>query len=211
MALYPLFPLEIVVFPLEELNLHIFEPRYRQLIHDCADENILFGIPYFRRTQEMKYGSLVKLVSIEKKYPNGRMDIRTQGVSAFEINHYLEIYPDKKYPGGYLTKLNLDLELDILACSKIFEQLLELYQFMDIKSVPKALNNESFYTFEIAHKVGLNQDQEYHLLQIPTERERQEYIISHLEALIPIARNMEEIRKKIERNGHFKDILPPEG
>ena len=41
----PLFPLQIVVFPGEDLNLHIFEPRYKELIGECKDKGIHFGIP----------------------------------------------------------------------------------------------------------------------------------------------------------------------
>lgn len=41
----PIFPLGVVVYPDEQLNLHIFEPRYKQLIRDCIAENKPFGIP----------------------------------------------------------------------------------------------------------------------------------------------------------------------
>ena len=91
MQLYPLFPLELVVFPFEELNLHIFEPRYRQLINDCEKHEALFGIPTFRKGQALDYGSLVKLVKIEKKYPDGRMDIRTKGVQTFRAVSYTHL------------------------------------------------------------------------------------------------------------------------
>ena len=40
-----LFPLQLVVFPGESLNLHIFEPRYRQLIEDAEQQGITFGVP----------------------------------------------------------------------------------------------------------------------------------------------------------------------
>ena len=209
MQLYPLFPLELVVYPLEELNLHIFEPRYRQLINDCEQHKELFGIPTFRKGSTLDYGTLVKIVKIEKQYPDGRMDIRTEGVQTFRLKKYLEVHPGKLYPGGELDLIDLELDRDELMCFDIKEKLLELYSFMSITSIPSALNNDLFYTTQVAHKVGFNKDQEYHFLKIPTERERQEYMLNHLHALIPIARNMEEMRKKIQLNGHFKDILPP--
>ena len=209
MQLYPLFPLELVVYPLEELNLHIFEPRYRQLINDCEKHKALFGIPTFRKGYALDYGTLVRLVKVEKRYPDGRMDIRTEGVKSFRMNKYLEVHPSRKYPGGELTLLDLDLERDELKCHQIKEMLTELYSFMNINKAPKALDNELFYTTQVAHKVGFNFEQEYYFLQIPTEIERQNYVINHLKSLIPIARNMEEMRKKIQLNGHFKDILPP--
>ena len=55
-----LFPLSLVVFPGEELRLHIFEPRYKQLIHDCTTDNITFGIPpYFEGKAGFSFGFLI--------------------------------------------------------------------------------------------------------------------------------------------------------
>ena len=209
MQIYPLFPLELVVYPKEELNLHIFEPRYRQLINDCEEHKVLFGIPTFRKGFALDFGSLVKIVNIEKQYPDGRMDVRTEGVQSFRVIKFLEIHPSKLYPGGEVQLIDLELNRDEMKCFDIKKKLMELYSFMSITSVPAALDSDLFYTTQVAHKVGFNFDQEYHFLQIPTEIERQEYMLNHLENLIPIARNMEEMRKKIQLNGYFKDILPP--
>lgn len=209
MQLYPLFPLELVVYPLEELNLHIFEPRYRQLILDCEKHKALFGIPTFRKGYKLDYGTLVRLVKIERKYPDGRMDIRTEGVKSFRVEKFLEIHPSRLYPGGELALLDLDLERNESLCYEIKEKLLELYSFMNINKAPSALDNDLFYTTQVAHKVGFNFEQEYFFLQMQTELERQSYMLNHLNSLIPVARNMEEMRKKIQLNGHFKDILPP--
>lgn len=209
MSLVPLFPLELVVFPLEKLNLHIFEPRYRQLISDCQQGDIHFGIPTYRKGFAMDYGTMVKLKRIEKVHDDGRMDISTEGVELFRINEYLDVYPDKLYPGGRVTTLPLYLDKDDTKCDEIRDMLIDMYNFMNIQKSPKALSKEVFSTFEIAHKVGFNQDQEYEFLQITTEHERQDYLINHLKLLLPVARNMEEMRKKIQLNGHFKDVLPP--
>lgn len=209
MELYPLFPLELVVFPLEKLNLHIFEPRYKQLVQDCAESGSLFGIPCYRRDEPMNYGSLVRLVRIEKKYVDGRMDIRTVGVCVFRLNQFLETHPNKLYPGGHIEKMELDLASEMVLRQEIKDKLLELYESMNIKAIPEALRKDEYFTFEIVHKAGLNRDQEYEFLQINTEIKRQEYLLTHLDRLIPIAKNMEEMRRKIQKNGHFKDVLPP--
>ena len=79
---------------------------------------------------------------------------------------------------------------------------------MKINDVPKALDKE-FITFEIAHKVAFNKDQEYDFLKIISETERQEYMIEHLVRMIPVIRMAEEMRQKIQLNGHFKHIIPP--
>lgn len=208
MELIPLFPLQLVVYPCEELNLHIFEPRYKQLIQDCLDTEIEFGIPYYREGVPLEYGSKVKVLEVSKKYKDGRMDIKTKGSKAFSLKRYRKTYPDKLYPGGYVEELFLDIQGDPLKRTEIRKLLSELYGFMNITSPPKALQEE-FVTFEIAHKVGFNKDQEYDFLQIIGELERQTYIIEHLIKMNPVIRNAEEMRKKIQMNGHFKNIQPP--
>jgi len=78
----PLFPLNIVAFPGEEINLHIFEPRYKQLINDCLDNKTTFGIPSYVKSK-IDLGTETEICSITKKYPDGRMDIKTRGVKVF--------------------------------------------------------------------------------------------------------------------------------
>ncbi|MEE9373821.1 MAG: LON peptidase substrate-binding domain-containing protein [Saprospiraceae bacterium] len=209
MQVYPLFPLQIVVFPHEDLNLHIFEPRYIELIGDCKENGLKFGIPTFRKGYKLDYGTLVELTKIEKTYPDGRMDIRTKGIEVLRVKKYLNKIPEKLYPGGELALIKMDVEADEDKCERIRDLLMELYSFMNIKVKPKALEKDIFYSTEVAHKAGFNFNQEYHFLQLFTEYERQEYLLDHLQTLIPVAKNMEEMRKKIQLNGHFKDILPP--
>ena len=62
--LTPIFPLELVVYPGNDLNLHIFEPRYKQLIHDCADTKMPFGIPAVVNRAMGEFGTLMELVEI---------------------------------------------------------------------------------------------------------------------------------------------------
>ena len=62
----PIFPLSIVVFPGEEVNLHIFEPRYKQLIKECFSDVKPFGIPSIINNQTGELGTLVKVVEIVK-------------------------------------------------------------------------------------------------------------------------------------------------
>ena len=70
----PLFPLNIVAFPGETLNLHIFEPRYKELITDCIKSDYVFGIPSFVKNK-IEVGTTAKILKIEKTYEDGRMDI----------------------------------------------------------------------------------------------------------------------------------------
>lgn len=209
MKLVPLFPLEIIVFPYESLNLHIFEPRYKELIADCKENEVEFGIPYFRKDHPLKYGTLVRLKEISKVYPDGKMDIKTVGVKPFEVKRYRVNYPDKLYPGGYVEELYWESEGTPELRKRILELLTELYEFMKIDKLPAPLSRE-FITYEIAHKVGYNKSQEYEFLQIISEIDRQKHMIEHLERIIPVIKEMEDMRKKVQLNGHFKYLQPPE-
>lgn len=208
MKYIPLFPLEIVVFPGEQLNLHIFEPRYKQLILDCQRDDLIFGIPFYQKGRDIEYGSTVQLEKIVKTYPNGSMDINTIGLNPIAVKRFVKKFSNKLYPGGYIEELLWDKEGDLRLVQKIIKMLKELYEYMDIKSLPKHMK-DNFITFDIGHKIGFNQIQEYNLLQIPGEVDRQEYVINHLSNLIPKVMEIEEMRKKIQMNGHFKNILPP--
>ena len=72
----PIFPLGIVVYPGENLNLHIFEPRYKQLIEECHKGKKPFGIPAVIENKLQDYGTLIQITEISKLYDNGEMDIK---------------------------------------------------------------------------------------------------------------------------------------
>ena len=79
----PIFPLSVIVFPGENLNLHIFEPRYKQLITECFEQKKPFGIPAVVDKELKELGTLVEVSEIRKVYDDGKMDITTRGVKVF--------------------------------------------------------------------------------------------------------------------------------
>jgi len=206
----PLFPLNLVVFPGEKLNLHIFEPRYRELIKDCHENGITFGIPSFIADTLMDVGTEVKLLSIEKTYEDGRMDVKTEGVGLFDIKRFQRTIEGKLYSGAEVTRRSYsEEEGDVMNKKAIRDRIRELFKFMKInKSIPE--DYEYLLTFRIAQHVGFNIEQKYEMLQIPSELGRQEFMIEHLDNLIPVVKEMESLRKRIQMNGHFKNIDPPQ-
>jgi len=207
-TILPLFPLQLVIFPGEDLNLHIFEPRYKQLIVECENENKTFGIPFVEDNKPKKIGTEVELIAIRKKYPDGKMDISTRGKGIFKIQNFYKRQENRLYPGGEVIRMDVDLSGDIVLYSKIRDMIAALYKFMKIEKDPPNLS-EGFLCFDIAHKIGLSPIQEYELLTTKTELERQEYLINHLEKFLPAVKEMENLRKKIQMNGHFKNVIPP--
>ena len=85
MSLLPLFPLDLVLFPGTSLPLHIFEPRYKEMISECLDRKKSFGIVRAKEEGVAEIGCTAEIITVAKKYPDGRMDILTQGRERFEV------------------------------------------------------------------------------------------------------------------------------
>src|SRR5688572_4667252 len=206
--LLPLFPLNIVIFPGEKLNLHIFEPRYKDLILECSKNNSTFGIPPFLKNGISTVGTEVEIVSIEKEYGGGEMDIRTRGTNIFRIDEFYKKMPGKEYAGGKITDLeNIDDE-DIIIKNRINELLQELYEALGLSSLYAKLNDD-YKVFDIAHQVGLTTDQEYEILTAESESTRQEIVLEHLLKVVPVVIETEKLKERIKLNGHFKNLIPP--
>lgn len=93
----PLFPLPLVLFPGVPLPLHIFEPRYRQMLTDVRVTNSLFGVSYFdasnavgiERPPAGHVGCVAEIVEIQP-LPDGRSNILTLGLVRYRLESYVE-------------------------------------------------------------------------------------------------------------------------
>ena len=207
--LIPMFPLELVLYPEEDLSLHIFEPKYKELIQDVKDQGMPFGIPVYQQGKKLTYGSTAALSSIENEYSDGRLDIITKGLRAFKIKTYVKIADSKLYGAAEVEYLELTRTPEVSINLQIIDLIQELYNQMDIdKEIPDA--DTELFTFKIAHQVGLSINQELQVLTIESESDRAGFIHDHLLNLIPVVREMEALRKKVQMNGHFKNIIPPD-
>src|SRR6185503_17915537 len=96
----PMFPLTIFPLPGELVPLHIFEPRYRQLLQDAEKRDMHFGIYFTHVANEGKLGSLMKLESVLKRYPGGEADIIVKCQDLLTLGTLYRTFRDKLYPGG---------------------------------------------------------------------------------------------------------------
>ncbi len=204
MPFLPLFPLNLVAFPGEALNLHIFEPRYIQLISECITEDKPFGIPVYLPNHVMDYGTSVKIIQQSRLYDDGRMDIKTQGLTVFRITSFENPVQDKLYAGGEVEFLKETTNPIII--SGLLERLKELYQYLQLSF--EFDHTPSNFSFQIGHKIGLSVAEEYQLIQIPSETARQEFILRHLNRVMPIMDELERTKERIRLNGHFKNFDP---
>ena len=201
----PIFPLGLVIYPGESLNLHIFEPRYKQLIAECFSAKKPFGIPAVIDNKVQEYGSVVEIVEIAKQYEGGEMDIKTKGLKVFRILEIIKDVPDKLYSGAIVNypDSNNNGKSDLMR--KILDDVRHLHSLLQVSKDFKKEDNE-LTTFEVAHHIGLTLQEEYELLLLLDERQRQEYLKRHLARAIPMVNTMEQLKEKIKLNGHFKNL-----
>lgn len=204
MSFIPLFPLNLVVFPHEDLNLHIFEPRYKELINECLEKQTTFGIPTFVNNKLAGYGTEVQITQLSKRYGDGRMDINTKGQRVFRITDFQNPIEGKLYAGGEVEFVEND-DLTEKVNPFLLTLVDRLYQLLKIKVDYNKPDYQPF-SYRIAHKIGLSVSEEYELLTIASETRRQKILVAHLERILPVVSEVERTKDRIAMNGHFKEF-----
>lgn len=201
----PIFPLGIVVYPGEKLNLHIFEPRYKQLIKECHQGKKPFGIPSVIENKLQENGTLVNITELSKEYDNGEMDIKTQGEKIFRVLEIIKEVPDKLYGGAIVNYPDNRETGNTELMRKIMKGIRELHKLLSVeKDFIKP--DDELNSYEVAHHIGLTLQEEYNLLGLTDELQRQEFLKRHLTKVIPMVAEMEGLKEKIKQNGHFKNL-----
>lgn len=206
----PIFPLNIVAFPGEQINLHIFEPRYQQLINECNTEGKPFAIPVVNDNRMLDYGTEMELIKIHKQYPNGEMDIKVKGMHVIHILEIVKEVPEKLYSGAIVSvQQNIEDRH-----SRLFAELEELTQLLfSLLDIKDDIYKPDFVlnSFKLGHFVGFDFLEEYELLRHPRETSRQKLIVEHIKKILPSVQQIAEIKEKAKLNGHFRMLNPPDG
>jgi Lon protease-like protein len=209
------FPLELVVFPEEKLNLHIFEERYKALINDCFQQHKTFAVPAYINGKVSEYATEVEILKIDKLYPDGKMDICTKGLQIVRILDFQMKNDQFLYPAGIVTTNHPYVEITKAdeATSETLNELERLVSSLSsILNIHKNIipSDTRLLSFKIAHYFGMKIADEYDLLLTLNEDDRQQKLISFIKAILPSIEQRETIRKKIQLNGHFKHVFPPD-
>lgn len=201
----PIFPLSIVVYPDEQLNLHIFEPRYKQLIAECYESGRHFGIPTVINNQLQDFGTLVRITERSKLYESGEMDIKTRGEKVFRILEVIQEVPDKLYSGAIVNYPQTFEDANPEVIRRLVAGIRELHRVLRVSKDFKK-EDDALRSYDLAHHVGLSLDEEYRLLNFLDERQRLEFLKQHLTKVLPLVSEMENLKEKIKLNGHFRNI-----
>ena len=201
----PLFPLGIVVYPGEKLNLHIFEPRYKQLINECAEKKKPFGIPVVINNKLNEMGTLLEVVEISKVYDDGKMDIKTEGLKVFRMLEMIKEIPGKLYSGAIVNYPDNISKGNKILMQNLVNGVKELHKLLKVeKNFPRP--DDELNCYDIAHHAGLSLNEEYELLELLQELQRQEYLKRHLKKVMPLMAEMEILKERVKLNGHFKHL-----
>lgn len=207
MRYLPFFPLEMVVFEGETVRLHIFEPRYKQLIREVLEDNSTFGMPLVFEKKLEGTGTELGNVELIETWPEGEMDIECKALSRFEILDFHPVANGKLYGGGFVRDIpfmdNEDKELKL----RIADLLRELYTHTHFEG-GKFPNPASDFSVWV-HKCGLQPQQEIELAALTFMSDRQLYVINHLKSLLSSLSALREMKEKIMLNGHFKKLSNP--
>jgi ATP-dependent Lon protease len=197
----PLFPLNVVLFPGEELPLHIFEPRYRRMVRECLDNRSPFGMLLAMDDGIVRVGCTAEILEVVKRYPDGRMDILNVGRDIFRVVELITEDPLLEGAVDYLE--DRDAPVD----PKIHHQLVEVYEtchtllFNSLpRDVAEAPSADLAYT--IAASLPLDLLCKQQLLELRTEPERQERLLRYLKDWAPHLLKQKAMHQAASGNGH---------
>jgi uncharacterized protein len=201
----PIFPLGIVAFPTEQVNLHIFEPRYKQLIHECYTQHKTFCLPVVIDGLVQEIATVVQVDTVHNEYITGELDISCKTLYACRILEIIKEVPDKLYSGAIVTHLPVPTFTTIHFQATVIAKLKKLHESLDVHKKYKK-PDDALTSFDIAHHVGFTLQQEYELLCIESENQRLQYISNHLDQYLATLENKKSTIDRILLNGHFRNL-----
>lgn len=199
----PLFPLDAVLLPGMALPLHIFEPRYKLMIRRCIDERHEFGVVLARESGIARTGCTAAITQVVRTYPDGKMDILTEGRTAVQV---LEVFEEKPYYEADVEYLEDELEIAVRSADDR-AKLLELYDRCHkllFGRPPGQLETPpgTLLSFQIAGELPLDLDYRQELLELRRESERQEHLRDRLTEWAPQLEHHQRMRRIAGGNGH---------
>lgn len=200
MSLLPLFPLDVVLFPGTPLPLHIFEPRYREMISECLDRKTSFGVVRAKEEGVAEIGCTAEIITVTRKYPDGRLDIVTEGRERFEV---MQVNQERSFLQAEVLYLQDEPEK---ATAEEIAQAVKLQgEIVELAGSTPANPSESEgprHSFNLVGPLPLDLDFKQTLLGMKSEAERMQAVISYFEAILPNLRRTVRVRQKAGSNGH---------
>ena len=196
--LLPLFPLEIVVFPGAPLPLHIFEPRYKEMIGECLSHNRPFGMVRAKENALSAIGCSARILTVIKKYEDGRLDIAAEGAQRFEI---IQVNQERSFLQAEVAFF--DDEPSIVSKTAA-DTVIELHEqlFAMMGQTVEVERDAAYLSFRLAQDLPVDLDFKQTLLEMKSETERVDILTEYYRATIPKIENSLRVRQRASGNGH---------
>jgi Lon protease-like protein len=197
--LLPIFPLEVVLFPGAPLPLHIFEPRYKEMIGECLEEKKLFGMVRAKENAVAEVGCSAVILNVIKRYEDGRLDISSEGKQRFSI---IELNHDRSFLQAEVSWFDDDEPAPL--GGKELETAVELHeQSFDVIGQDAEIDrNKNPLSFQLASQLPVDLDFKQAILEMKSEAERIETLIEYYRATIPKVEKTLRARERASGNGH---------
>jgi Lon protease-like protein len=196
--LVPLFPLEIVVFPGAPLPLHIFEPRYKEMIGECLSQERPFGMVRAKENALSAIGCSARIIDVIKKYEDGRMDIAAEGAQRFEI---IQVNQERSFLQAEVAFFDDEPSTVSKSATDTVVQLHE--QLFAVMGQTVEVDRDAAYlSFRLAQDLPVDLDFKQTLLEMKSEAERVEILTEYYRATIPKIENSLRVRQRASGNGH---------
>jgi Lon protease-like protein len=198
-SLLPIFPLELVLFPGAPLPLHIFEPRYKEMITECLEQKKPFGMVRAKENAVAEVGCSAVIVNILKRYDDGRLDIASEGKQRFTI---MELNHDRPFLQAEVTWFEDDEPAPL--GGKESETVIELHEqlFHVLGQEPEVDRNKIPLSFHLASHLPVDLDFKQAILEMKSETERIHTLIEYYRATIPKVEKTLRARERASGNGH---------
>lgn len=186
------FPLNLIVLPGEEIPLRIFEPRYKQLITECLENNQTFGIPFIGENGITEIGSEVKVTKLVGRNANDDMVINIKGVSLYKTIDFFPVLPDKLY-GGTISET---IASDFSTTNPEIAVRVKALKLNLSNELGTLIISESMNMLDIARTLMLKSEEKYKLITLNSKSDKEQFIANQLR-FVELIRSQET---KLENN-----------
>jgi Lon protease-like protein len=193
-----LFPLGIVLLPTERIPLHIFEPRYQELIGECLDEEHEFGMLLVDEDGLRRVGTRARVLTVLERFDDGRLNIVVEGGDRFQL---AELTEGRAFHTGTILPLSDDEATgDAGAAKRALDAFHRVAKLAEVE-IDDPETGSAQLSFELAARVELPVGRKQELLELRSEPARLR-LVSELLADAARALVLErELRERASRNG----------
>jgi Lon protease-like protein len=198
-----LFPLNLVLLPGEQAPLHVFEPRYRELIGECLEDDEEFGLVLADEDGVREVGTRAGVIEVLEQFDDGRLNVVIEGRERFRV---LELTEGRPFATAEVADIEDDgeepSEEEVEQCLVAYDRVVKAAE-ADLEDLD--LDADSI-AFQIAARVDFGTEVKQGLLELQSERERVLRLAPMLDQAADAVKRDREIRERASGNGRVEPL-----